>query len=226
MKHLERLKKLLNLAQKLEWVVKDPFSKFFLKFDKVERDFLDKDKLDSIYKFKSNRKGLNQTRDIFIFSCYTGLSWIDVKNLSRDNIVLGIDGNTWIHAAREKTNKPIKIHLLPIAEVLLKKYVSIMQHTELVLPVYSNQITNKYLKEIARQLGIQKRLTFHTARHTFATTVTLSNGAPIETVSKLLGHKKLSTTQIYARVVEKKLSNDIELLKTKLSRDLVLTKKA
>ena len=217
MKHLERLKKLLNLAQKLEWVKKDPFAKFALKFTKVERDFFSKGELEKIIGFQSSRMALVKTRDIFVFACYTGLSWIDVKNLSKDNIVRGIDGGKWIYTAREKTDTPVKIPILPKAQEILDQYTVKMKHSDLLLPVFSNQKTNKYLKEIAKALKIKKKLTFHVARHTFATTVTLSNGVPIETVSKLLGHKKLSTTQIYARVVEQKISEDMKSLSDKLS---------
>ena len=128
----------------------------------------------------------------------------------------GIDGSNWIYTAREKTDTPVKIPLLPIPEKLLSRYAEKMMDSELLLPVYSNQKTNKYLKEIAIELGIRKKLTFHVARHTFATTVTLSNGVPIETVSKLLGHTKLSTTQIYARVIESKVSNDMNKLRDEL----------
>lgn len=224
MKHLERLKKLLNLAQKLEWVQKDPFAKYALKFTKVERDFFNEEELERIIGFKSSRITLAQTRDIFVFACYTGLSWIDVKNLSQKNIVRGIDGDQWIYTAREKTEKPVKIPILPEAQEILDKYATKMKHSELVLPVYSNQKTNKYLKEIAKELNITKRFTFHVARHTFATTVTLSNGVPIETVSKLLGHTKLSTTQIYARVRERKISDDIGALKNKMERKKNSTK--
>ena len=213
MKHLERLKKLLNLAQKLEWVGKDPFSKFTLKFTSVERDYLNQKEIEKLLNFSTSRITLNQTCDVFVFACYTGLSWIDVKNLSTDHIVTGIDGNRWIYTAREKTDKPVKIPILGKAQQIIDKYEEKMQHSELILPVYSNQKTNKYLKEIAYALQITKKLTFHVARHTFATTVTLSNGVPIETVSKLLGHTKMSTTQIYAKVIERKVSEDMEKLK-------------
>lgn len=216
MKHLERLKKLLNLAQKLEWVKKDPFAKFPLKFTKTERDFISKEELKKIMGFQSSRMALIQTRDIFIFACYTGLSWIDVRSLSDDNIKIGIDGNKWIYSKREKTDTPVKIPVLPKAQQILDDYNEKMKYSDLLLPVYSNQKTNKYLKEIANALNINKKLTFHVARHTFATTVTLSNGVPIETVSKLLGHTKLSTTQIYARVVEQKVSEDIQALKDRI----------
>ena len=212
MKHLERLKKLLNLAQKLEWVDKDPFAKFQLKFKKSERDFLNEEELQKLIEHRFDRISHQQTRDVFVFSCYTGLSWIDVKNLKPENIVIGIDGRKWIFTAREKTEQPVKIPILPKAMEIIEKYQQQSDCSGFVLPVYSNQKTNKYLKEIAINLKINKKLTFHVARHTFATTNTLSKGIPIESVSKLLGHSKLSTTQIYARVLESKLSTDMEKL--------------
>ncbi|WP_327018577.1 site-specific integrase [Croceibacter atlanticus] len=224
MKHLERLKKLMNLAQKLEWVQKDPFAKFSLKFDRVERDYLSEEELTSLINLESDRITLNQTRDVFIFACYTGLSWIDVKNLNQEHIVKGIDSGNWIYTSREKTDTPVKIPILPVAQNLINLYSEKMKGTDLILPVYSNQKTNKYLKVIAAKLKIKKRLTFHVARHTFATTVTLSNGVPIETVSKLLGHTKLSTTQIYARVIERKVSDDMKDLRKKLTVKNIIKK--
>ncbi|MCM4156738.1 site-specific integrase [Gramella sp. AN32] len=218
MKHLERLKKLLNLAQKLEWVDKDPFAKFQLKFKKAERAFLSEDELEKLEAYQFGRITQQQTRDVFVFACHTGLSWIDAKNLKPENIVFGIDGRKWIFTAREKTEQPVKIPILPKAMEIIEKYKDQCACSGYILPVYSNQKTNQYLKEIAGKLKINKKLTFHVARHTFATTVTLSNGVPIETVSKLLGHSKLSTTQIYARVLEKKLSSDIANLEEKMAK--------
>ncbi|WP_144958311.1 site-specific integrase [Gillisia sp. Hel_I_86] len=215
-KHLERLKKLLNLAQRLEWVDKDTFAKFTLKFKTSERAFLNETELKRIEDYHFNKLTHQQTRDVFIFSCYTGLSWIDAKNLKQKNIVIGIDGRKWIFTSREKTAKPVKIPILPKAMEIIKKYEKHAECSGYLLPVYSNQKTNEYLKEIATSVKLKKKLTFHVARHTFATTVTLSKGIPIETVSKLLGHSKLSTTQIYARVLENKLSEDMMLLKEKL----------
>ena len=212
MKHLERLKKLLNLAQKLEWVDKDPFAKFSLKFKKAERAFLSEEELQSLEQYHFDRITHQQTRDVFVFSCYTGLSWIDAKNLKPENIVIGIDGRKWIFTAREKTEKPVKIPILPKAMEIIDKYKDYCECSGNILPVYSNQKTNQYLKDIATTLELRKKLTFHVARHTFATTVTLSKGIPMETVSKLLGHSKLSTTQIYARVLESKLSEDLQRL--------------
>lgn len=214
MKHLERLKKMVNLAIKLEWMINNPFNQFHLRFDKYDREYLTERELKLIENTHYNNSRLERVKDCFIFSCYTGLSYVDVKELSLNQITRGIDGNYWIFTKREKTNETIKIPILPRALEIIDKYkiTSERLNNEKVLPLCSNQKANSYLKEIAKDCGIYKNVTFHVARHTFATTVMLSNGVPIETVSKLLGHTKLSTTQIYARVVETKISEDINNL--------------
>ncbi|MFN4764745.1 site-specific integrase, partial [Gillisia sp. Q332] len=153
-------------------------------------------------------------KNIFLFACYTGMSYIDVKHLTKDNLIKGVNGKDWIYSRREKSQEPIKVPLLEKARGILYAYENPI--SEFLLPVYSNQKTNSYLKEIADLCKIPKKLSFHVARHTFATTVTLSNGVPIETVSKLLGHSKLSTTQIYARVLDQKIGDDMDLLQDKL----------
>ncbi len=212
MKHLERLMKITNLALKMEWLEKDPFRNFKLRYIRNERDYLTERELDLIEGTSFMTVGLNRVKDVFLFSCYTGLSYIDIKELHPNQILIGIDGNQMIHTKRAKTNESVKIPLLPRAKEILDKYREEMELTSKPLPVYSNQKTNKNLKEIAKACGIHKNITFHVARHTFATTVTLSNGVPIETVSKLLGHTKLSTTQIYARVLQKKVGEDMQNL--------------
>ena len=214
MKHLERFKKMINLAIKLEWIHKNPFSQFQLKYDKYDRAYLNERELGLLEntEFKSER--LQKIKDCFVFSCYTGLSYIDVKELTESNIVKGIDNNNWIYTKREKTDEQVKVPILPKAWDILEKYRTSQERDfkASVLPISSNQKTNAYIKEIVKACGIHKNISFHVARHTFATTVMLSNGVPIETVSKLLGHAKLSTTQIYARVVETKISEDISNL--------------
>ncbi len=212
MKHMSRLMKITNMAIRMEWLEKNPFKNYRLRFIKNERDFLTERELNLLEETNFMTLGLKRVKDIFLFSCYTGLSYIDIKDLRPDQILIGVDGNRWIHTKRAKTNEPLKIPLLPRAREILDKYEEESKHTEKVLPVYSNQKTNKYLKEIARASRIHKNITFHVARHTFATTITLSNGVPIETVSKLLGHTKLSTTQIYARVLQKKVGEDMQNL--------------
>ncbi|MBZ9620711.1 site-specific integrase [Psychroflexus lacisalsi] len=157
-------------------------------------------------------------RDFFVFSCYTGLPYGDVKELKKKHIQIGMDGKKWIHTRRMKTNTALRIPLLEEAERIIEKYRNHPKvcYNDILLPVYSNQKTNQYLREITKILKINKKLSFHAARHTLATTVTLANGVPIETVSKLLSHTKLSTTQIYARVIDSKISNDMDILRSKL----------
>lgn len=163
-------------------------------------------------------KRLELVKDLFVFCCYTGLAYVDVMQLTMDNIVEGLDGEDWFKTHRQKTNIPVNIPILPKAKQILKKYLNPPRtaNTDVIFPVFSNQKVNSYLKEITDLCGIKKNLTFHIARHTFATTVTLSNGVPIETVSKMLGHTKIATTQVYARVLERKVSEDMALLRKKL----------
>jgi len=220
MKHLERFCKMVNMAVRMEWIVRNPFHAYQLKFDKVNRDYLTKDELQRIENKAFQIGRLQIVQDLFIFSCYTGLAYIDVYNLTPGNLVKGIDNNLWIITSRQKTNTPVKVPLLPKALEIIEKYKG---HPQAIaegklLPLLTNQKLNSYLKEIADICNIVKPLTFHIARHTFATTVTLTNGVPIETVSKLLGHTKLSTTQVYAKVVESKLSDDMEILRARLTK--------
>ncbi len=219
MKHLERLRKMVNLAIKNEWLDKDPFHKFKLKFEKKDRGYLTQDELQRIEERDFRLERLNQTRDIFIFSCYTGLSYAEVFDLTPEHIVIGLDGERWIRGQRKKSKEWYSVPLLPQALAIINRYQDniMAQANGKVLPVYTNQKTNAYLKEIAFLCEIDKNLTYHLARHTFATTVTLANGVPIESVSKMLGHTSLRTTQIYARVVEEKLSQDMRQLKETLN---------
>ena len=219
MKHMERLRKMVSLAVKLEWLDKDPFHQYQLKFQKSRRGYLTAEELRTIEQTQFLEPRLTLIQDIFVFGCYTGLSYIEVYNLTSDQIVMGMDGNRWIAGQRQKSGELFNVPLLPQALTIMERY---RDHPRAVnegklLPVYTNQKINAYLKEIALICGIEKRLTFHLARHTFATTVTLANGVPIESVSKMLGHTKISTTQIYAKVVEQKLSQDMQTLKDKLS---------
>ena len=157
-----------------------------------------------------------QVRDIFVFACFTGLSYIDVKELSKDHIRISFDGNTWIMTKRSKSNINVNVPLMDIPKKILGKYEGELPDDK-VLPVLSNQKMNAYLKEIADVSGITKNLTFHLARHTFATTVTLAKGIPIETVSKMLGHTNIQTTQIYARITNEKISKDMRGLSAKFN---------
>ncbi|MEZ7495798.1 site-specific integrase [Leeuwenhoekiella aequorea] len=220
MKHMERFKKLMRLALDLDWIDKNPAARFRLNFKSVDMIYLSKSDLKSIEETTFETEKLNLVKDIFLFACYTGLAYVDVKTLTKDHLKIGIDGKKWIFKRRVKTNTPIRIPLLKQADLILQKYSNHIKilDSDILLPVYSNQKINSYLKEIAAELNINKRLSFHAARHTFATTVTLSNGVPIETVSKLLGHHNITTTQIYARVIDSKVSSDIDSLREKLNQ--------
>lgn len=220
MKHLERLKKLINLAVKLELLEKDPFDKYRLHFDKVERGHLSSEELLVLADKRFSIERLQSVLDMFLFSCYTGLSYIDIYNLSYEHVCKGIDAKEWLMIRREKTNVIAKVPLLPQAINLITKYRNhpVAKANGTLFPVISNQRMNGYLKEIADICGIKENLTFHLARHTFATTVTLSNGVPIESVSKMLGHTSIRTTQIYAKVLEHKLSEDMLNLKNRMDK--------
>jgi len=219
MKHIERLKKMVNMAVQNEWLEKDPFAKFKKTFTKYTRGYLTKQQLEKIEKQEFSIERLKQVKDLFVFSCYTGLAYIDVMKLTPSHLRIGIDKEYWLFTSREKTDTSVKVPLLPKAYEIIQKYKdhpTCLVHGTL-FPSISNQRLNSYLKEIADLCEIDKNLTFHLARHTFATTITLTNGVPIETVSKMLGHNSIRTTQIYAKVVERKVSEDMQALKQKIS---------
>lgn len=218
-KYVSNLKKIIRIAYTNGWIDSNPFLHYKTKFKVVDREFLLKHEIQAIIEKKTSLERLNLVKDIFIFCCFTGLAYIDVKKLSKDNIVIGIDGEYWIKTKRTKTDSRSNIPILPIAQSILNKYAyhPDISNTDKVLPVLSNQKMNTYLKEIADICGIQKNLTFHLARHTFATTVTLNNGVPIESVSKMLGHKSLRATQHYAKILDRKVSDDMKILRNKFS---------
>lgn len=218
MKHIERTRKVINMAIKYEWLDKDPFIAFKPSFVKKERESLTRQELQVIEAKTFSIPRLEFVKNLFVFSCYTGLAYIDTCNLTNKNIHVGNDGELWISTYREKSNIPIHIPLLPKAIEIIEKYKNdpAAQAAGKVFPPLSNQKLNTYLKEIADVCGITKPLTFHIARHTFATTITLLNGVPIETVSKLLGHTSIRTTQIYAKVLNEKISHDMRQLKSRL----------
>jgi site-specific recombinase XerD len=184
----------------------------------VARIELTEEEIQRLTEKKFKVKRLEEVRDCFLFSCYTGYAFVDSFKLSKDNIVTGKDNELWINTSRTKTEITANVPLLPQAIAIINKYreheACIVNHK--LLPLKSNQKMNAYLKEIADLCDIEKNLTAHVARHTFATTVTLENDVPIESVSKMLGHTKITTTQIYARVKEKKVGRDMQALKLKM----------
>jgi site-specific recombinase XerD len=215
MKYIKNLKKVVKIAIENEWLDRDPFIRFKCTYKDPNRKYLSDEELETLENKTFQIRRLEQVRDMFVFSCYTGLAYADMEALTPADAKIGIDGEQWITTYRQKTDSRSSIPLLPKAVALIYKY---KDHPESnnsgkLLPVLSNQKLNAYLKEIATLCGITKNLTFHTARHTFATTVTLTNGVPIETVSRMLGHTSIKTTQIYSKVVDTKVSNDMQNLK-------------
>ncbi|WP_423819342.1 site-specific integrase [Salinimicrobium sp. TIG7-5_MAKvit] len=220
-KYITNFKKIIRIAYANEWISRDPFNNWKGRLKVVDREFLTKDELQVMIEKEINNDRLSLVKDIFLFCCFTGLAYADVKKLSEKEVVVGIDGNKWIKMNRTKTKTRSSIPILPTAEAILEKYSS---HPDVnykrLLPVLSNQKMNAYIKEIGDLCGINKNLTFHLARHTFATTVTLSNGVPIESVSKMLGHKNLQTTQHYTKILDRKISDDMAALRERLGSNI------
>lgn len=218
LKYVNNFKKIIRIALANQWMERDPFYNYKVQFESVEREYLNEEEVQTLIDKDLHLDRLKLVRDMFVFSCYTGLAYSDVKKLSSADITKGIDGSKWIRIKRTKTKTLSSIPLLQVAEEIIDRY---KDHPEVkmgnyILPVLSNQKSNAFLKEIAIICGIIKPLTTHLARHTFATTITLTNGVPIESVSKMLGHKDLRTTQHYAKIVDRKISDDMNLLKEKL----------
>jgi len=216
-KHLRRV---LNLAISLDYIDKNPYSKFKVGLDETHREILSMEELQRIETKQIQIERLSVVRDIFVFACYTGLSFSDIAKLSRIHLQHGTDGKKWIIIDRSKTNNRCRIPILPKAREILSRYEDYpkISKKDILLPVLTNQKMNSYLKELGDICDINKNITMHIARHTFATSVTLSNGVPIETVSKILGHTSLKTTQIYAKVLDKKISEDMDMLQAKLNK--------
>ena len=217
-KYLANFKKIVLQCVKNRWLPADPFSNFKLTKKKVERTALTEFELRQLETKDIHTERLQVVRDIFVFSCYTGLAYIDVQKLRREDIKYGEDKKFWIIVHRQKTNAPLRIPLLKQAQSILRKYKDNPKCSiaGTALPVLTNQKMNSYLKEIAGCCGIKSELTFHIARHTFATTVTLNNGVPIESVSKMLGHADIKQTQHYAKMQDYKVSGDMLLLEKNL----------
>lgn len=213
-KFMQFFKRIIIIARDNGYMNIDPFSNYKIRIKQVDRGYLSEEEIAVISQKEFVSERLEQVRDVFIFSCFTGLSYIDVKNLTQEHIRTSFDGKLWIMTKRQKTDTNVNVPVLTIPKMILDKYNGKLDNGKL-LPVISNQKLNSYLKEIADVCGIKKNLTFHLARHTFATTTTLAKGVPIETVSKMLGHTNIETTQIYARITNSKISNDMEGLSEK-----------
>ncbi|WP_290391335.1 site-specific integrase, partial [uncultured Bacteroides sp.] len=210
-KCMKFFKQVINKAIRAGLIFVDPFNGYKISVQRVDRGFLTEDDLKKMMDKEFASKRLEHVRDIFVFACFTGLAYIDLANLRVDNIQKMFDGRLWIVTHRQKTNTKVTVPLLPPALKILKKYEGKYLDGQL-MPIITNQKLNCYLNEIADSCGIEKNLTFHLARHTFATTMTLGKGVPIESVSKMLGHTNIQTTQIYARITNSKISQDMENL--------------
>lgn len=206
-KFMQFFKRIVIIAKNNGWIKADPFANYRIRIKKVDRGYLTQEEVESIMEKRFPTKRLEQVRDIFVFSCFCGLAYIDVKKLRKENIRTSFDGNLWIIGKREKTDVTFSIPLLDIPKRILEKYEGSLPDNR-ILPVPSNQKMNAYLKEIGALCGIDKEISFHLARHTFAT-LTLSKGVSIESVSKMLGHTNIRTTQIYARITDSKISHDM-----------------
>ena len=218
LKYLKNFKKIIHTALANGLISKDPYVNYKVKVKKVDRGYLTNDELATLATKVITIPRLDAIRDIFLFQCYTGLAYADVSKITPDNIIIGNDGGLWLSAKRTKTDENVKVPILPNVQAIIDKYkehpAALAKGT--LLPVPSNQKTNAYLKEIGDLCGFNKTLSTHLARHTFATTVTLSNGVSLEVVSKLLSHSSINSTRIYARMLDNRVSEEMSTLKGKL----------
>ena len=207
-KHLKFLKKLLNLAVANSYISYNPVNAYKVEREPVEIDFLDEEELRKIINFDTPLPRLERAKDMFLFGCFTGLSYIDIKTLTPEHFEKDNTGRIWIKKRRVKTGVLSRIPLLPIAKLILDKY----KGGEKLLPIQDPADINKYLKDIAILCGINKRICFHTSRHTFASTVTLANNISLEVVSKMLGHTNTRMTAHYAKLIDKCIGEQMDKL--------------
>jgi integrase len=215
MKNMHMFKRIVVQAHNNGWLLVNPFASYKFQYEKTDRGYLSEQELTSLMQCSVKTPKQEIARDIFVFCCFTGLSYCDVKNLREEHIQRSFDGQLWILTKRQKTNIQSNVRLLSIPRQILEKYKGKCSDGRL-LPVPICWKGNNRLKKLGEKCGISTKVTFHLARHTFATTVTLGKGVPIESVSKMLGHTNIKTTQIDARIVDTKVSNDMEILSHKL----------
>ncbi len=217
-KFLQNLKRITCISISNGWLIKDPFVGISLSIKEVDRPYLTMEEIQRLIDYQSPFDRLNKVRDFFIFSCFTGLAYIDVKKLKKAEVEGNDKLGYWIRTRRQKTSARANIPLLDIPMSIINNYcrLDLLLPEDPILPILSNQKMNAYLKELADLCGIHKHLSYHIARHTFATTVTMMNGVPMESVSKMLGHKNIKSTQHYARIVDQKVGDDMKLLAAKL----------
>lgn len=197
-------------------ITANPFAGYEPKRPAKQQKYLTGEELERIMNTPLPKQKLYHIRDLFLFSCYTGIPYGDMCRLTKEDLEVAGDGELWIRTARKKTGIAYEVPLLDVPLYILDKYRDIAPNGRL-LPMYSNSELNSQLKKIAKLCGIERRLVFHSGRHTYATEITLSQGVPLETVSKMLGHSRISTTQIYAKVTDEKIDTDTRTLDTKIS---------
>ena len=207
-KHLKLLKKIINLSVANSYMAFNPFSTYKVEREPVDIDFLDEEELRKIINFDTPLPRLERAKDMFLFGCFTGLSYIDIKTLTPEHFEKDSASRIWIKKRRVKTGVLSRIPLLPIAKLILDKY----KGGEKLLPIQDPADINKYLKDIAILCGINKRICFHTSRHTFASTVTLANNISLEVVSKMLGHTNTRMTAHYAKLIDKCIGEQMDKL--------------
>lgn len=219
MKMIQRFRTVFKTAKDNGWVQTDPFGGFKISMEETHREHLTIDELGALMSKEMTSERLQRVKDIFVFSCFTGLAYTDVRGLKKSEVVMGNDGRLWIDTRRDKTKVAVYVPLLDIPRAILERYADTTSHDRL-LSIPANQKVNDYLKEIAAICGIDKNLTFHQSRHTFATTVTLENGVALETVQKMLGHKNIRTTQVYAKMTKRRIGMEMENLADVLDKGL------
>ena len=219
---ISRLRRMIKCAIHEGILSTDPFFGYKPDYPKAKQKYLTLPELENIINTPFAQHHLSLAKDMFLFSCFTGLAYTDMCNLSEENIVKAPDGMLWIRTKRQKTGVASHIPLLEIPVQLIEKYKGTTKNAKL-LPMVSNSTLNNKLKIIAKQCGIERNLIFHAGRHTYASTITLSQGVPIESVSSMLGHKQLSTTNIYAKITNEKIADDMAALEMRMGSKYELT---
>ncbi len=209
-------KRIIYMSINNGWLQRDPFYAYSITKEETKRGFLSKEEIKMLIEGSFKKKSYKLIRDLFIFCCFTGLSWTDMANLTKENLQISFDGHLWIKTNRQKTGTETNLRLLEVPLRIIKKYEGCSEDGKLLpVPCYPN--CKNGIKVIAKKCGIEKNVTWHMSRHSFATTVCLSNDMPIETLSKMLGHRSIRTTQIYAKITAEKVSNDMEKLSQALA---------
>lgn len=208
-------KRIIYMSINNGWLNRDPFYSYSIGREPTKRGFLTKDEIQKLINGKFKKKSYELIRDLFIFCTFTGLAYTDMEHLTKDNLQTSFDGHLWIKTNRQKTGVETNIRLLDVPKRIIEKYEGMAEGNKLLpVPCYPN--CRHGIKVIARKCGVERNVTWHQSRHTFATEICLTNNVPIETLSKMLGHRSIRTTQIYAKITGEKISNDMELLSQRL----------